>query len=123
MSDYSNYSVSDYDDLTDEDNNAGAYGGYDDLYDDVMEEAGYDAWDIGDPEFDFDEERYLFEFDPFSEYFDLKDPSDIVTMTYQSLVQMAEMTNQLIGAWKKRSSSAITPDDDTSKSSDQEPFP
>ena len=88
-----------------------------------MEEAGYDAWEIEDPEFDFDEETYLFEFDPFSEYFDLTDPSDIVTMTYQSLVQMADMTNQLIAAWKKRSSSVTTPEDERSKSSYQEPFP
>ena len=48
MTDYSNYSFIDSDDLSEEDNIAGAYGGYDELYD-VMEVAGYDAWDIGDP--------------------------------------------------------------------------
>ena len=113
MSDYSNYSVSDYDLASDEDNYAGAYGGYDDLYDDVIEEAGYDAWDIEDPEFDFDEERQLFEFDPFSEYFELKDNSDIVMMTYQALVQMAETTSDLLVAWKKRSTAA-NPEDEES---------
>ena len=92
MSDYSNYSASDNDNFSDqEDNYAGAFGGYDDIYDDVMEEAGCDAWDIGNDEFDFDEERYLFEFDPFFEY------CDIVTMTYQSLVKLAEKTFQLLG--------------------------
>eukprot|EP00092_Neocalanus_flemingeri_P029677 GFUD01032224.1.p1 GENE.GFUD01032224.1~~GFUD01032224.1.p1 ORF type:complete len:377 (+),score=121.18 GFUD01032224.1:69-1199(+) len=107
--DYSNYSVSD--DYSDEDNYAGAYGGYDDLYDDVMEEAGNDAWGILDPEFGFDEESYLFEFGPFTEYFDLMDgsgvvtvdESGVVTMTYQSLMELTEMTYQLLRAWKKRS--------------------
>eukprot|EP00092_Neocalanus_flemingeri_P021206 GFUD01022980.1.p1 GENE.GFUD01022980.1~~GFUD01022980.1.p1 ORF type:complete len:343 (+),score=115.28 GFUD01022980.1:102-1130(+) len=76
--DYSNYSVSE--DYSDEYMYAGAYGGYDDLYDDVMEEAGYDAWDIGNEE------------------------SDVVTMTYQSLMKLTEMTYQLLRAWKKRAS-------------------
>ena len=106
MSDYDDYS--DYDDFSDQDNHAGAYGGYDDLYDDVIEEAGYDAWNIGDLEFGFDEERYLFELDPFSEYFDLLNSSQH-SCTYQSLVQMAELTSQLIAAWKKRSSATVTP--------------
>ena len=69
--DYSNYSVIDYNNLSDEDHNAGAYG---DLYNDVMEEAGYDAWDIEYPEIDFEDEKYL-EFYHFSEYFYLKDYS------------------------------------------------
>eukprot|EP00092_Neocalanus_flemingeri_P038051 GFUD01041420.1.p1 GENE.GFUD01041420.1~~GFUD01041420.1.p1 ORF type:complete len:335 (+),score=108.10 GFUD01041420.1:97-1101(+) len=93
--DYSNYSNNG--DYSDEDNYAGAYGGYDDLYDDVMEGAGYDVWGILVDEFGFDEETYLFQFDPFKEYFDLK-------VTYQSLMELIEMTYQLLRAWKKRAS-------------------
>eukprot|EP00092_Neocalanus_flemingeri_P091921 GFUD01116620.1.p1 GENE.GFUD01116620.1~~GFUD01116620.1.p1 ORF type:complete len:365 (+),score=116.09 GFUD01116620.1:90-1184(+) len=93
--DYSNYSVNG--DYSDDDNYAGAYGGYDDLYDDVMEGAGYDVWGILVDEFGFDEETYLFQFDPFKEYFDLK-------VTYQSLMELIEMTYQLLRAWKKRAS-------------------
>jgi len=81
---------------------AGAFSGYDDLYDDVMEEAGYDAWDIENPEFNFDAERPMFDFDPFSEYFDLKDESDNVMMTYQALGELADMTAKLLYAWEKR---------------------
>eukprot|EP00092_Neocalanus_flemingeri_P024708 GFUD01026797.1.p1 GENE.GFUD01026797.1~~GFUD01026797.1.p1 ORF type:complete len:354 (+),score=113.32 GFUD01026797.1:189-1250(+) len=119
MSDYSNYGASD--DYSDEDNYAGAYGGYDDLYDDVMEEAGYDAWDIGYEEFGFDEETFLFEFDPLVEYFDLKDHSDVVTITYQSLVKLTEMTCQLLRAWMKRSSASLG-DDQDNKITQDEPF-
>eukprot|EP00092_Neocalanus_flemingeri_P088733 GFUD01112158.1.p1 GENE.GFUD01112158.1~~GFUD01112158.1.p1 ORF type:complete len:366 (+),score=112.71 GFUD01112158.1:56-1153(+) len=98
--------MSSYDDDSDQDNYAGAHGGYDDLYDDVMEEAGYDAWDRME-EFDYDEETYLFEFDPFVEYFDLlKDDSDVVIMTYESLLELAEKTCQLLSAWKLRASSS-----------------
>eukprot|EP00092_Neocalanus_flemingeri_P020799 GFUD01022536.1.p1 GENE.GFUD01022536.1~~GFUD01022536.1.p1 ORF type:complete len:359 (+),score=101.80 GFUD01022536.1:118-1194(+) len=80
-------------------------GGYDDLYDDVMEEAGDDAWGILNDEFGFDEESYLFEFDPFMEYFELPDVdcAGVVTMTYQSLMELTEKTYQLLRAWKKRS--------------------
>jgi len=105
MSDYSNYDDgSDYDDSVDEDNYAGALGGYDDMYDDddVMLEAGYDAWDFVRPEFNFDDERPLFDFDPFFEYFELKDESDNVMMTYQALGELAEMTVNLLVAWEKR---------------------
>jgi len=103
MSDYSDYDdASEYEDSFYEDNYAGAFGGYDDLYDDVMEEAGYDAWDIENPEFNFDEERPMFDFDPFSEYFDLKDESDNVMMTYQALGELADMTAKLLYAWEKR---------------------
>jgi len=103
MSDYSDYDdASEYDDSLYEDNYAGTFGGYDDLYDDVMEEAGYDAWDIENPEFNFDEERPMFDFDPFSEYFDLKDESDNVMMTYQALGELADMTAKLLSAWEKR---------------------
>jgi len=105
MSDYSDYdygSEYEYDDSFYEDNYAGAFGGYDDLYDDVMEEAGYDAWDVENPEFNFDDERPMFDFDPFSEYFDLKDESDNVMMTYQALGELAEMTAKLFSAWEKR---------------------
>jgi len=105
MSDYSDYdygSEYEYDDSFYEDNYAGAFGGYDDLYDDVMEEAGYDAWDVENPEFNFDDERPMFDFDPFSEYFDLKDESNNVMMTYQALGELAEMTAKLLAAWVKR---------------------
>eukprot|EP00092_Neocalanus_flemingeri_P091925 GFUD01116624.1.p1 GENE.GFUD01116624.1~~GFUD01116624.1.p1 ORF type:complete len:367 (+),score=118.87 GFUD01116624.1:90-1190(+) len=111
--DYSNYSVNG--DYSDDDNYAGAYGGYDDLYDDVMEGAGYDVWGILVDEFGFDEETYLFQFDPFIEHFDLKDESDVVTMTYQSLMEVTKMTHQLLRVWKKRSSVEqdvkVTPDE------------
>jgi len=103
MSDYS-----DYDDASEYDDSlysyAGAFGGYDDLYDDVMEEAGYDAWDIENPEFNFedDDERLMYDFDPFYEYFDLEDESDNVMMTYQALGELAEMTAKLLAAWENR---------------------
>jgi len=104
MSDYFDYyDTSDYDERSDEDNYAGAYGGYDDLYDDVMEEAGYDAWDIENPEFGYDDEWPMFVFDPFSEYFDLKDDSDKIMMTYQALSLLSENTSKLLEAWAKRS--------------------
>ena len=83
MSDYSDYS--DYEDFSDQDHYARSFGGHDDLYDDVVEEAGYDAWNIEQLEFGFDEERYLFELDPFSEYFDLLNSSQHCC-TYQGLV-------------------------------------
>eukprot|EP00092_Neocalanus_flemingeri_P038055 GFUD01041424.1.p1 GENE.GFUD01041424.1~~GFUD01041424.1.p1 ORF type:complete len:365 (+),score=119.59 GFUD01041424.1:109-1203(+) len=94
--DYSTHFVSD--DYSEEDNYAGAHGYFDD-YDEY-----YYALDFGDREFGFDQETYLFQFDPFVEYFDLKDESDVVTMTYQSLMEVTEMTYQLLKVWKKRSS-------------------
>jgi len=112
MSDYSYYDeASELDDSIYEDNYAGAFGGYDDLYDDVMEEAGYDAWDIENPEFNFedDDERLMFDFDPFYEYFDLEDESDNVMMTYQALSELAEMTAKLLAAWENRA--AVDRDD------------
>jgi len=99
MSDYFDYDdESYYDDSFDEDNYAGALGGYDDMYDNVE----YDAWDIVYPEFNFDDERPMFDFDPFSEYFDLKDESEKVMMTYQALGELAGMTVKLLVAWDKR---------------------
>jgi len=85
-----------FEDLSDEDSS------YDDLYDD------YDAWDIEnpDPEFNLDEESPMFEFDPFAQYFDLKDESDNVMMTYQALGELSEMTSRLLQAWEKRSKTA-----------------
>jgi len=110
MSDYYDYDDdSEYDDdLSDGENYAGAYGGYDDLYDDVMEEAGYDAWDIYNPEFNFDEERPLFEFDPYPEYYNgvIRDERGITMMTYQALGKLSEMTARLLQAWEKRSTTA-----------------
>jgi len=47
------------------------------------------------PEFGFDEERYLFVFDPPS--------ADSLTISYQKLASMAKMTSKLFAAWKRRS--------------------
>jgi len=80
----------------------GRIGGY---YD---EEAGYDdvAWDIEKPEFHFDDERPLFEFDPISDYYDLRveeyDNNVVIMTTYQALGKLAEMTAKLLVAWEKR---------------------
>eukprot|EP00092_Neocalanus_flemingeri_P000393 GFUD01000417.1.p1 GENE.GFUD01000417.1~~GFUD01000417.1.p1 ORF type:complete len:356 (+),score=95.09 GFUD01000417.1:56-1069(+) len=102
------------DDHSDQDNYAGAYGGSDD----VMEEAGYDEIEEEifdyeeieeEEEFDYDEETYLFEFDPFEfvEYiYPFKDDSDLEIMTYQSLLELAKKTCQLLSAWKLRKSSS-----------------
>jgi len=99
MSGYSDYDdASEYDDSNYEDDYAGAIGGYDD----DMEEAGYDAWDIENPEHDFDDERPMFEFAPFSEYFDLVNEDGDVLMTYQALGKLAEMTAKLLVVWEKR---------------------
>ena len=97
MSDYSDYYDDSewYGDISD--NYAGAYGGYDDLYDDVMGEAGYDAWDIENPEFNYDEEGPVFKFDPFTE-------GDNV-VTYQALGELSDMTTRLLQAWEKISTS------------------
>jgi len=122
MSDYSDYSDGDDYDNSDQENYAGAYGGYDDLYDDVMEEAGYDAWGIFDDEFGFDEESFLFEFDPFLEYFELKDDCDVVTMTYQSLLQLAKMTSLLLSAWQKRSIAVEESNLEEARPEDDQPF-
>jgi len=81
---------------------AGAFGGDYGLYDDVMEEAGYDAWVIENPEHDFDEERPMFEFNPVSEYYDLENKDGDVLMTYQGLGRLADMTAKLLVAWEKR---------------------
>eukprot|EP00092_Neocalanus_flemingeri_P029678 GFUD01032225.1.p1 GENE.GFUD01032225.1~~GFUD01032225.1.p1 ORF type:complete len:346 (+),score=101.71 GFUD01032225.1:116-1153(+) len=90
MSDvHSNYSVSD------EDNYAGAYGGYDGV----------------------DEETCLFYFDPFVAHHLDKVESDVGTMTYQSLMKLTEMTHQLLRVWKKRSS-----DEQDVKTTQDEPF-
>ena len=96
MSDNSDYDEDyEYEDLSDEDSS------YDeDLYDD------YGASDIENPEFNIDEESPMFEFDPFAEYFGLKDESDNVMMTYQALLELSEMTSRLLQAWEKRSTTA-----------------
>jgi len=97
-----------------DDSDANSYGGvyeeYDDLYDDVQEEAGYDIWDISLlPEFGFDEERYLFEYDPWQ---------NIEEISYQAVVTQTEMLSKLLNAWKKRSKDNLTvrlSDDDFDK--------
>merc|ERR1719420_1423954 len=48
----------------------------------------------------------MYEFDPFAEYFGLKDESDNVMMTYQALIELSEMTSRLFQACEKRSSTA-----------------
>jgi len=55
------------------------------------------------PECDFDEETYLKEYDPSN--VDSHFMGDL-PITYQFLLELAEMTSQLIGAWKKRSAAA-----------------
>ena len=47
------------------------------------------------PEFGFDEERYLFVFDPPS--------ANSLTISYQKLASLAKMTSKLFAAWKRRS--------------------
>jgi len=85
MSGYSDYDdASEHDDAVDEENYAGAFGA------------------IEYPEFNFDDERPLFEFCPFCEYFDLEDENDNVIMTYQALGELAERTAKLLIAWQKR---------------------
>jgi len=98
MSDY--YFDDDVDNFSDEDGYAGGGGFYDhdDLFDDVEEGVGYDIWDIDDPEYDFDEERFLFEFDPW-----IENDFDFDTGSYQSLVRIAEMLSKILHAWRKRS--------------------
>ena len=53
-------------------------------------------------EFNFDQDRPMFEYDPFTEYSDLKVESDKVMMTFQALGNLAEMTARLLKAWEKR---------------------
>ena len=120
MLDYSDYDDdSEYEVLSDEDDYAGAYGGgYNDLYDDVLEEADFDAWNIVNREFNFDEESPLFEFDPFAEYFDLEVQNADVIMTYQALSELSEMTARLLKAWEKRS----TADHSETEVSDSDPI-
>jgi len=90
MSDYTNYAVSD---ASDEDSFGYVY--YDDsFYDD--DDIYYD--DV--IEFDFDEERRMFEFSPVEN-------SDSIVMTYQALAQLAEMTVSLLDAWKRRSEQSV----------------
>ena len=109
MAGYSDYyDTSDYDDRSDEDKYAGVNGGYDDFYDDVMEEAGYDAWYFENPEFEHADEWPIFVFDPFSEYFNLKDNSDKIMMTYQALSLLSDYTSKLIEAWAKRSELVVS---------------
>jgi len=54
------------------------------------------------PEFNFDDERLKFEFNPLSEYLHLKDENGNVMMTYQALGKLAEVTSKLLVAWEKR---------------------
>ena len=53
---------------------------------------------IDNPEFNFDEDKPLFEFDPLAEYFYLQDESDNVMMTYQALCELTKMTARLLRA-------------------------
>jgi len=102
MADYPDYDdASEDDDSIYDDNYAGAFDAYHALYDE--EEADYVARNIVEyPEFNFDDERLMIEFDPLSEYFYLRDEDSNVMMTYQALGKMAEMTTKLLVFWEKR---------------------
>jgi len=92
----------DFDDFDDYYINEYYINEYDDLYDDVVEDAGYDVWDFAClEEYNFDEERYLYEFIPEDVY---EDPSlnRFQTVSYQDLVDLSDMTKKLVNAWKKR---------------------
>jgi len=88
MSDYT-----DYDDASEIDDSI-----Y--LYDHV--EADYVTWGIENPEFNFDDERPMCEFNPHSEYVYLEDEDGNIMMTYQALGKLADMTVKLFVAWEKR---------------------
>ena len=75
-----------YFDYSDTDSYGGEYDDHDDLYDDVEEEAGYNIWDISNPEFGFDEERNLFEYDP--------DPFNSYGISYQKVITDTEMLSR-----------------------------
>jgi len=89
--------------------------GDDDDYDYVVAQVGADNadWDIKHDESLWREEAHLFWFNPFQTYFgfDIRDLTIEVTMTYQHLIQLAEMTLQLLTTWKKRSAAASQEDD------------
>ena len=62
-----------------------------DCHSDSSEGSLFDVY----PEFGFDEEGYLFDFDPpFANRF---------TISYQKLASLAKMTSKLLAAWKRRS--------------------
>jgi len=68
-----------------------------------VEEGYFDPWEMEElEEFGYDNETYLYEFNPFVEYFELKNSQDVVVMTYQSLLELAEMISQLLHAWMER---------------------
>jgi len=79
---------------------SGPYGVYNDDSDD---EVDFDPLDFDEnPEFNFDEERFAFDFDPMdSELFDESEDGNIL-MTYQALSKLAEMTAKILRAWEKR---------------------
>ena len=62
--------------------------------------------DVNDSkEFNFDEEKSIFDYDPSEEYFecfDLKQGDNDVEITYEALYQLAEMIYKLLGAWERR---------------------
>jgi len=86
-----------YFDYSDADSYGDEYEDYDDLYDDVEEEAGYFFLPIF--EFGFDEERNLFKYDP--------DPFNFYTISYQKVIAETEMLSKLLSAWKKRSNGSL----------------
>jgi len=92
MSGYSDYDTSDYDDSDDE-----------------VEDAVYDVWNI-DPEFEYDDEWPIFDFDPFSEYPWPYHDSDKIMITYQALSKLSENTSKLLEAWIRRSESVPSTD-------------
>jgi len=76
-----------------------------DPWDDILdsEDDILDPDDIWDPEFGFDEERYLFEFDPITNHIhdDPKYPKG--PPSYQKVYTKTEMLSKLLDAWQKRS--------------------
>jgi len=74
----------------------------DDLYDDDFWDLDICDPDMWDPEFGFDEERYLFAYDPITNHIHY-DSDDLGGSSYQIVFTKTEMLSKLLGAWQKRS--------------------
>jgi len=89
-----NWNPEDFD--SDNDSHGDNYGEYES--DDLDED------DTGYPEFGFDEERYLFEYEPTDHvHYDPNYPG--YSSSYQLVFTKTEMLSNLLGAWQKRSTS------------------
>jgi len=92
-----NHEDFDYSDISDADSYGDDYSEY--------ESDGLD--DIWYPEFGFDEETYLFEYDPTTHvHYDPNYPVEPST-SYQLVFTKTEMLSKLLGAWQKRSISNL----------------